>query len=108
DLCRSQGLTIRNISPTIIDDKEIAGAVALRLHHLRWHVRCRPTGVDGLDECPRSSASMSGPGRACPNKTPNLTFYFNYVQGYYLKLESLRFNVFTIFKLWSRGGTVTL
>jgi hypothetical protein len=46
--------------------KEIAGVVELRLHHLRrhvacaMHVHCRPTGVDGLDECPRSRRQCQG------------------------------------------------
>src|SRR5437764_13445795 len=59
-------LAQRNISPTITGDKEIAGAAALRLHHLRWHVpfatcvRRRSAGADGLDECPRHRHQCQG------------------------------------------------
>ena len=62
-------LAQRNISPTITGDKEIAGAAALRLHHLRWHVpfatcvRRRSAGADGLDECPRHRHQCQGQAR---------------------------------------------
>src|SRR2546423_14566437 len=62
-----------NITSIMTSDEEIASAVA-KLHHLRrrvacaMHVHCRPTGVDGLDKCPRSRRQCQSQANACPNK----------------------------------------